>query len=51
VKGKGIQSAQDSGDLIVTVDVVVPKETSKQEQKVIEELARLSTESVRSHIK
>ena len=51
VKGKGIQSAQDSGDLIVTVDVVVPKEVNKQEQKVIEELARLSTESVRSHIK
>ncbi|GBL20042.1 chaperone protein DnaJ 2 [Acidimicrobiaceae bacterium] len=25
VKGKGIQTAADSGDLIVTVEVVVPK--------------------------
>ena len=50
VKGKGIQTASEPGDLIVTVEVVVPKDLTKQERAAIEELARVSTESVRSHI-
>lgn len=51
VKGKGIQTASESGDLIVTVEVVVPKDLTKQERAAVEELARVSKESVRSHIK
>ena len=51
VKGRGLQTAAESGDLIVTVEVVVPKDLTKQERVAIEELARVSTESVRSHIK
>ena len=50
VKGKGIQTASESGDLIVTVEVVVPKDLTKQERAAIEELARVSKVSVRSHI-
>ncbi len=50
VKGKGIQTASESGDLIVTVEVVVPKDLTKQELAAVEELARVSKESVRSHI-
>ncbi len=50
VKGKGIQTASESGDLIVTVEVVVPKDLTKQERAAVEELARVSKESVRSHI-
>ena len=50
VKGRGLQTAGESGDLIVTVEVVVPKDLTKQERAAIEELARVSKESVRSHI-
>ncbi len=50
VKGKGIQTASEFGDLIVTVEVVVPKDLTKQERAAVEELARVSKESVRSHI-
>ena len=50
VKGKGIQTTKDLGDLIVTVDVVIPKSLSEEERDAIEQLARVTKESVRSHI-
>ena len=50
VKGKGIQTTKDLGDLIVTVDVVIPKSLSEEERDAIEQLARATKESVRSHI-
>ncbi|MEO6653954.1 MAG: DnaJ C-terminal domain-containing protein, partial [Ilumatobacteraceae bacterium] len=48
VKGRGItteskRSGSRSGDLIVTVDVVVPTELSDEERAAIEQLAALAT--------
>lgn len=43
VKGRGIKTAKSLGDLIVTVDVVVPTDPSDEERQAIEELARVST--------
>ena len=42
VKGRGIDTAKRQGDLIVTVDVVVPTELSDDERRVIEELAAVT---------
>ncbi len=39
VKGKGIASKKATGDLIVTVDVVVPTQLSDAEREAIEQLA------------
>jgi molecular chaperone DnaJ len=43
VKGKGISSKSSSGDLIVTVDVVVPTSLSSEEREAIESLATHSS--------
>ena len=40
VKGKGIETKQATGDLIVTVDVVVPTELSDDQRAAIEQFAR-----------
>lgn len=50
VKGKGIDSGVSAGDLIVTVEVVVPKNLTGKQQKLIEQLAEVSDESPRSHL-
>jgi molecular chaperone DnaJ len=42
VKGRGIVTDAKSGDLIVTVDVVVPTKLTKDERSAIEELARVA---------
>lgn len=42
VKGRGITTHRHSGDLIVTVDVVVPTTLTDAERSVIEQLARVS---------
>ncbi len=39
VKGKGIATKKSTGDLIVTVDVVVPTQLSDAERSAIEQLA------------
>jgi molecular chaperone DnaJ len=39
VKGKGIATNKATGDLIVTVDVVVPTQLSDAEREAIEQLA------------
>jgi molecular chaperone DnaJ len=50
VKGKGIATAKATGDLIVTIDVVIPTKLSKQERKAIEDLAKASDHLVRAHL-
>ena len=50
VKGKGIDSGGSAGDLIVTVEVVVPKDLTSKQQKLIEQLADISDESPRDHL-
>jgi molecular chaperone DnaJ len=42
VKGRGIKTTKDLGDLIVMVDVVVPTELTDDERRVIEELAKVA---------
>ena len=39
VKGKGIVTDKATGDLIVTVDVVVPTSLNDDEQKIIDQLS------------
>lgn len=52
VRGKGINPERGrSGDLLVTVDVAVPKKVSKEEKRILEELAEHETEDVRSHLR
>ncbi|MFZ9170057.1 MAG: DnaJ C-terminal domain-containing protein, partial [Ilumatobacteraceae bacterium] len=50
VKGKGVSAAGTDGDLIVTVEVVVPKDLTSKQQKLIEQLAEASDESPRSQL-
>lgn len=50
VKGKGVVTPKATGDLIVTVDVVVPTELSAAERAAIEELAKATTTSPRTHL-
>ena len=50
VKGKGIASASTHGDLIVGVEVVVPKDLTSKQQKLVEQLAELSDESPRNYL-
>jgi molecular chaperone DnaJ len=51
VRGKGIKPAQGkSGDLLVTVQVAVPQKLSREERKLLEELAGHETGDLRSHL-
>ena len=47
VKSKGVNSGGVAGDLIVTVEVVVPKDLTTKQQKLVEQLAELSAENPR----
>lgn len=52
VSGKGIKPERGrAGDLLVTVQVAVPQKLSKEEKKLIEELATHETDDVRSHLR
>lgn len=52
VRGKGISPARGrQGDLLVTVEVAVPQKLSKDERKLLEELAEHETEDIRSHLR
>ena len=44
VKGRGIEGNKDRGDLIVTVDVIVPTELDDEERQLIEKLGALATD-------
>jgi len=50
VKGRGIETAKYHGDLIVTVDVVVPAELTDHQRAAIEALASATTASPRDHL-
>ena len=51
VRGEGIKPGQGKGgDLLVTVQVAVPQKLSKEEKKLLEELAAHETAGLRSHL-
>jgi molecular chaperone DnaJ len=50
VKGKGIQTAKHSGDLIVTVEVQVPGELTPEQRAAVEAFAAATTVSPRKHV-
>jgi molecular chaperone DnaJ len=45
VKGRGIETTSKTGDLIVTIDVLIPSKVSKEEREIIEQLAELHNTS------
>ncbi|HXV72446.1 MAG TPA: molecular chaperone DnaJ [Acidimicrobiia bacterium] len=52
VRGKGINPDRGkSGDLLVTVEVAVPQKVSKDEKRLLEELAEHETDDIRSHLR
>lgn len=51
VRGKGIAPERGkSGDLLVTVEVAVPKKVGKEEKRLLEELAEHEAEDLRAHL-
>ena len=50
VRGKGVASERHTGDLIVTIDVVVPKHLNDAERAAVEALAQAGTPSPRTHL-
>lgn len=51
VRGRGIANGRKNGDLLVKVEVVVPKKLSRDEKKLLEQLAAYQEEDVRAHLK
>lgn len=49
-RGHGLPKKGDRGDLLVTVQVVVPEKLSKKEKALLEELASLQDASPRAHL-
>jgi molecular chaperone DnaJ len=52
VKGRGVPSAgrRGGGDLLVTVEVTVPKKLNDEQRAAVEELARVSDAAPRDHL-
>ena len=50
VKGKGIIANDDFGDLIVSVEVVVPKDLTDKQKKLLQQFDDIRDESPRSHL-
>lgn len=50
VKGKGVSTSSGAGDLIVTVNVVVPQTLSDEEREAITRLADAQSTSPRAHL-
>jgi len=52
VKGKGVGAAKGKshGDLLVTVEVAVPRKLSSEQRQAVEALADVSDESPRAHL-
>ncbi len=52
VRGKGVKPARGSaGDLLVRVEVLIPKRMSRNEKKLLEQLQTYEPEDVRAHLK
>jgi molecular chaperone DnaJ len=50
VRGRGVKSGKAQGDLLVTVEVEVPKKLSAEQKRAIEALANASDGSPRAHL-
>jgi molecular chaperone DnaJ len=50
VKGRGVATSKGTGDLLVTVDLAVPRKLSKEERHALEAYAGLQSESPRAHL-
>ena len=50
VKGRGVETKKDTGDLLVTVEVAVPAKLTAAERKAVEALAEAAGESPRAHL-
>jgi molecular chaperone DnaJ len=50
VKGRGVESSKGAGDLLVTVQVAVPKTLTAEQREVVEALDEVSDESPRRHL-
>ena len=50
VRGRGVPASSGVGDLLVTVDVAVPKSLSAKEREALEALAQATKESPRQHL-
>ena len=50
VRGRGVQTHTASGDLLVTVEVDVPKKLSKKDRELVESLGSSLDGSVRNHL-
>lgn len=50
VKGKGVPAKKKQGDLLVSVEVLVPQKLSAAQKKAIEALAAADDESPRAHL-
>lgn len=47
VRGRGVETSKGTGDLLVTIDIVVPQKLSKKEREAIEALAEVTDWSPR----
>jgi hypothetical protein len=50
VKGRGVETGKATGDLLVTIEVVVPTELSDDERTAVEALAAAANGSPRKHL-
>jgi molecular chaperone DnaJ len=50
VKGRGVPQAKGAGDLLVTIEVAVPRQLTDAERQAIEALAEATTTSPRTHL-
>ena len=50
VKGRGVKAKKSAGDLLVTVQITVPRKLSKQQREAVEAFAAATTDSPREHL-
>jgi molecular chaperone DnaJ len=51
VKGRGVKVKKSAGDLLVTVQITVPRKLSKQQREAVEAFAAATTDSPREHLR
>jgi molecular chaperone DnaJ len=50
VKARGVKTKKSTGDLLVTVQITVPRKLSKEQRQAVEAFAEASSESPREHL-
>ncbi len=50
VRGRGVRTGSEQGDLLVTVEIAVPSALSDEERRAIESLSQVMAESPRAHL-